>query len=121
MVRHFLDLADVDARVLRGIVDESRRLKAERRTPRAEKPLEGRTLAMILDRPSTRTRVSFDVAMRELGGETIVLTGAEMQRRRGETISDTAKVLSRYVDAIMIRTLDHRAVAELAANATVPV
>ena len=121
MVRHFLDLADVDARVLRGIVDESRRLKAERRTPAAERPLVGRTLAMIFDRPSTRTRVSFDVAMRELGGDTIMLTGAEMQRRRGETISDTAKVLSRYVDAIMIRTLDHRLVAELAEASSVPV
>ena len=121
MVRHFLDLADVDARVVRGIVDESRRLKAERRTERAAKPLAGRTLAMIFDRPSTRTRVSFDVAMRELGGDTIVLTGAEMQRRRGETIADTAKVLSRYVDAIMIRTLDHRLVTELADAATVPV
>lgn len=121
MVRHFLDLADVDARVLRGILDESRRIKAERRTPAAAKPLAGRTLAMIFDRPSTRTRVSFDVAMRELGGETIVLTGQEMQRGRGETLSDTAKVLSRYVDAIMIRTLDHRLVTELAAAASVPV
>ena len=64
---------------------------------------------MIFDRPSTRTRVSFDVAMRELGGETIMLTGAEMQLGRGETIADTARVLSRYVDAIMIRTLDHQA------------
>jgi ornithine carbamoyltransferase len=121
MVRHFLDLADVDTRVLRGIVDESRRIKAERRAPAAAKPLAGRTLAMIFDRPSTRTRVSFDVAMRELGGETIVLTGQEMQRGRGETLSDTAKVLSRYVDAIMIRTLDHRLVTELAAAASVPV
>ncbi|HET7716714.1 MAG TPA: ornithine carbamoyltransferase [Bauldia sp.] len=121
MLRHFLDLADLDARVLRAIIDESRRLKAERRMPSAGKPLAGRTLAMIFDRPSTRTRVSFDVAMRELGGETIMLTGAEMQRRRGETISDTAKVLSRYVDAIMIRTLDHRLVTELAEAATIPV
>lgn len=121
MIRHFLDLAELDPRVLRGILDESRRLKAERRTPAASRPLAGRTLAMIFDRPSTRTRVSFDVAMRELGGDTIVLTGAEMQRRRGETISDTARVLSRYVDAIMIRTLDHGLVAELAAAASVPV
>jgi ornithine carbamoyltransferase len=121
MVRHFLDLADLDAATLRAIIDESRRLKGERRTPAAGKPLAGRTLAMIFDRPSTRTRVSFDVAMRELGGDTIMLTGAEMQRRRGETISDTAKVLSRYVDAIMIRTLDHGLVLDLAAAATVPV
>ena len=84
-------------------------------------PLAGKMLAMIFDRPSTRTRVSFDVAMRQLGGETIVLTGAEMQLGRGETIADTARVLSRYVDAIMIRILDHKALAELAGNATVPV
>jgi len=121
MVRHFLDLADIDAGALRAMIDESRRLKADRRAVRAEKPLAGKVLAMIFDRPSTRTRVSFDVAMRELGGETIMLTGEEMQRRRGETISDTAKVLSRYVDIIMIRTLDHDAVLELAAAATIPV
>jgi ornithine carbamoyltransferase len=76
---------------------------------------------MIFDKPSTRTRVSFDVGMRELGGETLMLTGAEMQLGRGETIADTARVLSRYVDAIMIRMLDHAAVRELAAHATVPV
>src|SRR5690606_36108474 len=90
MPRHFLDLAEIDARELRAIIDESKRLKTERRTPRAGQPLAGYVLAMIFDRPSTRTRVSFDVAMRELGGETILLTGEEMQRRRGETISDTA-------------------------------
>ena len=84
-------------------------------------PLAGKTLAMIFDRPSTRTRVSFDVAMRELGGDTIMLTGAEMQLGRGESIADTARVLSRYVDAIMIRILDHRDLDELARYATVPV
>ena len=77
-------------------------------------PLAGKTLAMIFDKPSTRTRVSFDVAMRQLGGDAIVLTGQEMQLGRGETIADTARVLSRYVDAIMIRTLDHDALMELA-------
>ncbi|MDB5513146.1 MAG: ornithine carbamoyltransferase [Enterovirga sp.] len=86
-----------------------------------ERPLTGKMLAMIFDKPSTRTRVSFDVAMRELGGETIVLTGQEMQLGRGETIADTARVLSRYVDAIMIRILDHATLLELAASATVPV
>jgi ornithine carbamoyltransferase len=121
MVRHFLDLAEIDAPTLRLILSESGRLKSLRRTATPPKPLAGKMLAMIFDRPSTRTRVSFDVAMRELGGDTIVLTGEEMQRRRGETIADTAKVLSRYVDAIMIRTLDHEAVAELADNATIPV
>ena len=76
---------------------------------------------MIFDKPSTRTRVSFDVAMRQLGGEAIMLTGQEMQLGRGETIADTARVLSRYVDAIMIRTLDHEMLTELARHATVPV
>jgi len=87
----------------------------------ADKPLAGKTLAMIFERPSTRTRVSFDVGMRQLGGESIMLTGAEMQLGRGETIADTARVLSRYVDAIMIRILNHDALLELAAHATVPV
>jgi ornithine carbamoyltransferase len=87
----------------------------------AFRPLEGRTLAMIFDKPSTRTRVSFDVAMRQLGGEPLMLTGQEMQLGRGETIADTAKVLSRFVDAIMIRTLDHEMLTELAQHATVPV
>jgi ornithine carbamoyltransferase len=86
-----------------------------------QRPLAGKTLAMIFDKPSTRTRVSFDVAMRQLGGEAILLTGQEMQLGRGETIADTARVLSRYVDAIMIRTLDHTTLAELARYATVPV
>jgi ornithine carbamoyltransferase len=76
---------------------------------------------MIFDKPSTRTRVSFEVAMRQLGGDAITLTGQEMQFGRGETLADTARVLSRYVDAIMIRILDHEAPAELARHATVPV
>ena len=121
MVRHFLDLSDFEPATLRAIVDDAKRLKKERRTAAATRPLEGRTLAMIFDKPSTRTRVSFEVGMRDLGGETVVLTGAEMQLGRGETIADTGRVLSRYVDAIMIRALDHAMVKELAANATVPV
>jgi ornithine carbamoyltransferase len=121
MVRHFLDIADLDAATLRGILADAVRLKATRRTPAAPKPFGGKTLAMIFDKQSTRTRVSFDVAMRDLGGETIVLSGGDMQIGRGETPSDTAKVLSRYVDAIMIRALDHAMVRELAENATVPV
>jgi ornithine carbamoyltransferase len=91
------------------------------RTLAPDHPFAGKTLAMIFDRPSTRTRLSFDIAMRQLGGETIVLTGQEMQLGRGETIADTARVLSRYVDVIMIRTLDHDTVTELAQYATVPV
>jgi len=87
----------------------------------ADQAIAGKVLAMIFDKPSTRTRVSFDVAMRQLGGQTTVLTGQEMQLGRGETIADTARVLSRYVDAIMIRTLDHDMLVELARYATVPV
>ena len=98
--------------------DMKAKLKAHEKS---KKPLEGKTLAMIFERPSTRTRVSFDVGMRQLGGESIMLTGAEMQLGRGETIADTARVLSRFVDAIMIRILNHDSLMELAANATVPV
>ena len=116
-IRHFLDLSEIPTAELRRIL-KSRRRKGKRA---AELPLDGKVLAMIFDKPSTRTRVSFDVAMRELGGETLMLTGAEMQLGRGETIADTARVLSRYVDAIMIRILDHEDMAELAANASVPV
>ena len=121
--RHFLDISQFDTAELRSILDLASQIKGERvRGQRqVKRPLEGRTLAMIFERPSTRTRVSFDVGMRELGGETLMLTGAEMQLGRGETIADTARVLSRYVDAIMIRMLDTVAVRELAENATVPV
>jgi ornithine carbamoyltransferase len=88
---------------------------------KSARPLASKTLAMIFDRPSTRTRVSFDVAMRQLGGESITLTGQDMQLGRGESIADTARVLSRYVDAIMIRTGEHDTILELAQHATVPV
>jgi ornithine carbamoyltransferase len=118
-VRHFLDLVDISAQELRGMIAAGRAMKE--RPAEVRQALEGRTLAMIFDKPSTRTRVSFDVAMRQLGGGTIVLTGQEMQLGRGETIADTARVLSRYVDAIMIRTLDHEVVTELARHARVPV
>src|SRR5665811_887511 len=120
-MRHFLDLIDVSKPVLAGMIDNSRAMKAERARGVVSGPLAGKTLAMIFDKPSTRTRVSFDVAMRQLGGEAILLTAQEMQLGRGETLADTARVLSRYVDAIMIRILDHEAVAELARHATVPV
>src|SRR5207244_1430960 len=117
--RHFLDLIDIPPQDLRGMIEASRAMKARRE--RGPRPLDGKTLAMIFDKPSTRTRVSFDIAMRQLGGDTIMLTGQEMQLGRGETIADTSRVLSRYVDAIMIRILDHEALADLAKNATVPV
>jgi ornithine carbamoyltransferase len=122
-VRHFLDLTEIPAADLRGMIATSRALKDQRSRTRGAntQPLAGKTLVMIFDKPSTRTRVSFDVAMRQLGGEAIMLTGQEMQLGRGETIADTARVLSRYVDAIMIRVLDHADLLELAKYATVPV
>ena len=117
---HFLDLSEFTGKTLREILALASGLKAKR-APDGKKPLAGRSLAMIFEKPSTRTRVSFDVAMHELGGHTIMLTGAEMQLGRGETIADTARVLSRYVDGIMIRILNHGALQELAKFATVPV
>jgi ornithine carbamoyltransferase len=118
-VRHFLDLNEIPSDELRKIIASSRALKKRGRSRNG--PLAGQTLAMIFERPSTRTRVSFDVAMQQLGGDSIMLTGAEMQLGRGETIADTARVLSRYVDIIVIRILDHKQLLELATHATVPV
>ena len=121
-IRHFVDLTDISREELRGMIESSLAMKVARKKSRLnDKPLAGKMLAMIFDKPSTRTRVSFDVAMRQLGGETIVLTGPEMQLGRGETIADTARVMSRYVDCIMIRTLDHDILAELARHASIPV
>jgi len=121
--RHFLDLTEIPVAELRAMIDASRAMKDRRKrdSAAAERPLAGKTLAMIFDKPSTRTRVSFDVAMRQLGGDVVMLTGTEMQLGRGETLADTARVLSRYVDAIMIRILNHDALIELAGHATVPV
>ncbi|MGB6538312.1 MAG: ornithine carbamoyltransferase [Xanthobacteraceae bacterium] len=120
-IRHFLDLDGIPRRQLREIVNAGRALKRKSPSGREKGPLAGRVLAMIFERPSTRTRVSFEVAMRQLGGDAIMLTADEMQLGRGETLADTARVLSRYVDAIMVRTLDHKQLLELAAFATVPV
>jgi len=116
--RHFLDLSAVSAGDLRTMMDAARSAKT---ATEADRPLAGKMLAMIFEKPSTRTRVSFDVGMRQLGGETLFLSGTEMQLGRAETIADTAKVLSRYVDLIMIRTLDHARMLELAEHASVPV
>ncbi len=125
-VKHFLDLSDFDGAALGGLIAAAKTRKAARAgLPRgqadADRPLENRMLAIIFDKPSTRTRISFDVGMQQLGGKTIMLTGAEMQLGRGETMADTARVLSRYVDAIMIRTLDQDMLHELADNSSVPV
>jgi ornithine carbamoyltransferase len=118
-IRHFLDLVDVPAGDLRRIIEGARAMKAKRLA--GGRPLAGKTLAMIFERPSTRTRVSFEVGMRQLGGDVIMLTAEEMQLGRGETVADTARVLSRYVDVIMIRALDADGVTELARHAAVPV
>ena len=124
--RHFLDLSDHDSATLKAIIADARKRKLGRTglpkgKPDADQPLNGKVLAMIFDKQSTRTRISFDMAARQLGGGTLMLTGNEMQLAREETIADTARVISRYVDAVMIRLLDHEMVEELAANATIPV
>ena len=121
--RHFLDLSEVSSKDLHHIIEHAKTLKARRvkGAPTKDQPLAGKYLGMVFDKPSTRTRVSFDIAMRDLGGETIILTGKEMQIGRGETIADTARVLSRFVDAIMIRILSHEDLTELARHASVPV
>ena len=120
--RDFLDLSEVPATELKAILAEARRIKGARNgVRRGEGPLAGKVLAMIFEQPSTRTRISFDVGIRELGGEPLMLTGHEMQLGRGESIPDTARVLSRFVDMIMIRILSHEDLLELAEYATVPV
>jgi ornithine carbamoyltransferase len=117
--RHFLDLRNFETPVLRQMLDVARGFK-QAGVP-SSRPLAGKTLAMIFEKPSTRTRVSFEVAMRQLGGETVVMQAGETQLGRGETVADTARVLSRYVDAIMLRTDNAAKLMELAENATVPV
>ncbi len=120
--RHFLDIDRLPLETLRGLLKRANELKAARKSGEAiHRPLTGKTLALIFDKPSTRTRVSFDVGMQELGGFTLMLTGAEMQLGRGETIADTARVLSRYIDAIMIRTLDQSVIYDMAAYGSIPV
>jgi ornithine carbamoyltransferase len=123
---HFLDIRDLDRSALRRILDTSAEMKRGRAgksqgETEPGRPLAGKVLAMIFERPSTRTRVSFDIAMRQMGGEALLLSGADMQSGRGETAADTARVLSRYVDAIMVRSKSHEAVRELAAHASIPV
>ncbi len=117
--KHFLDLDRFGKDDLRSILDLGAAHK--KGNPPADRPLDGKILAMIFEKPSTRTRVSFDVAMRQLGGQTLFLGESDSQLGRGETIADTARVLSRYVDAIMIRTDAHDKLQELAEYASVPV
>jgi ornithine carbamoyltransferase len=117
---HFLDLDKLDGGTLRAMIERGKAFKARRRTV-TDAPLTGMSLAMIFEKPSTRTRVSFEVGMRELGGQVIVLERDGSQLGRGETVADTARVLSRYVDVIMLRTTDESKLLELAEHATVPV
>lgn len=126
MTRHFLDLADAGADAIAAMLADAAARKAARAGwPKgradADAPLAGRTLAMIFEKNSTRTRVSFDMAMRQLGGTTMVMDAGTMQLGRGESVADTARVLGRMVDAIMIRTDDHRKVVDMATHAGVPV
>lgn len=124
--KHFLSLADIEASELRSILDEAHRIKTARKglakgrlDPDA--PFQGETLALIFEKSSTRTRFSFDMAMRQLGGSSITATSNDMQIGRGETIEDTAKVLSRFVDGIMLRANSHETLTTLAHNSDVPV
>jgi ornithine carbamoyltransferase len=126
MTRHFIDLGMAGGDAVAAMINDALARKAARHgwpkgVPDADAPLAGRVLAMIFEKNSTRTRVSFDMAMRQLGGSAIVMEAGSMQLGRGETVADTARVLSRMVDAIMIRTDDHGKIEELAHHASVPV
>jgi ornithine carbamoyltransferase len=124
--RHFLDLDAFDAATLRRLIDDARAMKDARAgRPKAalddDTPLNGRMLALIFEKPSTRTRISFEMGMRQLGGQTMFLDGRDMQFGHGETVGDTGRVLSRYVDGIMLRTKRHQSLIELAKATTIPV
>lgn len=126
MVRHFLDLFTVGPDVSRLIIDHAlSRRDARAGLPRgaqdSDRPLDSQAIALIFEKPSTRTRVSFQMAMHQLGGACLTLSGAELQLGRGETIEDTARVMSRYVDALMLRTASHATVSDLARASAVPV
>ncbi len=125
-MKHFLDINVTPNDDLHRIIDDARTMKNARDglpkgTPDADQPLAGHIVALIFEKPSTRTRVSFDVGVRQMGGQTMVLSGTDMQLGHGETIADTARVLSRYVDLIMIRTFEEQTLLEMAEHATVPV
>jgi ornithine carbamoyltransferase len=125
-MNHFLDIHQTDAGQLRAMINNAHAMKSARAgrpkgAPDEDQPLAGRMVALIFEKPSTRTRVSFDVGVRQMGGQTMVLSGKEMQLGHGETIADTARVLSRYVDLIMIRTFEEATLLEMAEHASVPV
>lgn len=125
-MRHFLDLSDAGGDSIAAMINDALDRKQARQDwpkgrPDADRPLDGHVLGMIFEKNSTRTRVSFDIAIRQLGGTSLVLDAGTTQLGRGETIADTARVLSRMVDAIMIRTDDHGKIEEMARHASVPV
>jgi len=121
-MRHFLDIRDFSAETLQGMLDDAAATKAALKAgAETAKPLAGKSVAMIFEKPSTRTRVSFEVGITQLGGTPLMLSAQDMQIGRGETIGDTARVLSRYVDAITIRCFAHKTLVTLAAHASVPV
>ncbi|WP_299891999.1 ornithine carbamoyltransferase [uncultured Ruegeria sp.] len=125
-MNHFLDIHKTDAAELRTMIDQAGAMKRARlgrpkAAPDDDQPLDGRMVALIFEKPSTRTRVSFDVGVRQMGGQTMVLSGKDMQLGHGETIADTARVLSRYVDMIMIRTFDETILTEMSEYSDVPV
>ena len=125
-MNHFLDIHQTAPTDLRFMIDQAKSMKDARDgkpkgAPDETQPLAGRMVALIFEKPSTRTRVSFDVGVRQMGGQTMVLSGKEMQLGHGESIADTARVLSRYVDLIMLRTFEEATLHEMAEHATVPV
>lgn len=122
-IRHFLDIDSFDRATLEHILTFAHEMKRDlaRGSPRYGRIAAGKTLAMMFEKPSTRTRVSFDVAMRKLGGEAIVLNSTDTQLGRGETVADTARVLSRYVDLLMLRASSHARLEQLAQHADIPV
>ncbi len=125
-MHHFLDIHKTAPADLRSMIDTALQMKVARAglpkgTPDAVQPLTGQMVALIFEKPSTRTRVSFDVGVRQMGGQTMVLSGKEMQLGHGESIADTARVLSRYVDLIMLRTFEEATLHEMAEHASVPV
>ena len=125
-MNHFLDIHKTSAEDLRAMIDSAKSVKSARAglpkaAPDQDLPLKDRMVALIFEKPSTRTRVSFDVGVRQMGGQTMVRSGTDMQLGHGESIADTARVLSRYVDMIMIRTFEETTLLELAEHASVPV
>jgi len=119
-MKHFIDLNQINAEDLKNIIFNAKKLKTIN-YQNSKNILSGKNLAMIFEKPSTRTRVSFEVAINQLGGNAVVMNASDMQLGKGETVADTAKVLSRFVDAVMVRCKDHNVLLEMAQNSTVPI